>query len=131
MLLSMSPSASNIPDIQSAAIIEKILPQWSDIFSARSISDKESIAYNLGRYISEKNEKLNLDSVNKEGVISDATANLIIKDTNQSLKNALTPFFRDLAVDAPVLTQYSHAKQSNSWWTEYSQDWFTYDNYFA
>lgn len=131
MLLSMSPSATNIPDIQSAAIIEKILPQWSDIFSSRSISDKESIAYNLGRYISEKNEKLNLDSIPKQGVVSDATANLIIKDTNEALKAALTPFFEDLAVDAPVLTTYEHAKQNNSWQTEYSNDWFTYDNYFA
>lgn len=131
MLLSMSPSATNIPDIQSAAIIEKILPQWSDIFSSRSISDKESIAYNLGRYISEKNEKLNLDSIPKQGLVSDATANLIIKDTNEALKSALTPFFQDLAVDAPVLTSYDHAKRSNSWWSEYSSDWFTYDNYFA
>lgn len=86
--------------------------------------------YRLGRYLS-ADDKLLLDSVPIAATSADNLANGIIKNANDAITEALTPYFQDLAVPAPILTEYTHAQRRDQNDVTYSPDWFTYDNYFA
>lgn len=51
------------------------------------------------------------------------------------LASILKPYFEDLAVDAPVLVDYTHDQTTDNPYANvrqnYPQSWFTYNNYFA